>query len=493
MPPELVVAASPDDLLRAFLHEFPAPRAARHLLVRAGRVSAAAAHFAAVHTWDGTTLATAASRTALAATLRRGRFARAVILANNSDGSGYAPVVRFCRRCCRQVDIVFADGRRCTWPVPRPPQPRLQYRATAPRIGLDCRAFAPRRAGLGDYTAQVVPRLLRLLPECDFFLWHLPQQQSLPRARHAHWLPCPEQRLVPDEEARFQRRVTAARLDLFHALGPFGQVAGSQRNVQTVYDLAMHRFPQWFHPVAIAAHRRFFTPGLRAADGLVAISETVAGELRATFPRLAAPIVAAPLAPTVTPARHAAAIRRRHALPVRYLLFLGTIEPRKNLAALLRALLPLWRSGRLRLPLVVVGRRGWLCDDTLRLLQQAGSHIFWPGYVPEADLPALLAGAHLLIYPSLYEGFGLPVANAFALGVPVITGTSAALAETAADAALTVDVTRPRALAQAVLALAGDARLRATLIRRGRRRARTWSWDRHAAAVAGLYHTLLSR
>ena len=185
--------------------------------------------------------------------------------------------------------------------------------------------------------------------------------------------------------------------------------------------------------------------------------------------------------------------RERYGIAGRYLLFVGTLQPRKNLARVIEAfgcMIARTRDPDLRL--VVAGKQGWLFDAMglpaqVTRLGLAGRVIF-PGYVEDADLPALLSGATAFVFPSLYEGFGIPVLEAGACGVPVITSNTSSLPEVAGDpaagpeqaAALLVDPHDVDAIADAMARLSTDAALREELPRRGRENVKRFSWEKCA-------------
>jgi glycosyltransferase involved in cell wall biosynthesis len=187
-------------------------------------------------------------------------------------------------------------------------------------------------------------------------------------------------------------------------------------------------------------------------------------------------------------------VRERYGLPAQYLLFVGTLEPRKNLTTLLHAYALLRAEGLGDgLKLVIAGRAGWLYADifaTVKTLALEGEVIF-SGFVADEDLPDLYRGARLFVFPSLYEGFGLPILEAMASGIPVITSTTASMPEVAGDAAILVDPHDPKAVAEGMArVLAGD-QVRQTLIQRGLRRAQQFAWDSVARTTLDVYMALL--
>ncbi|NMG56615.1 glycosyltransferase family 4 protein [Aromatoleum aromaticum] len=187
-------------------------------------------------------------------------------------------------------------------------------------------------------------------------------------------------------------------------------------------------------------------------------------------------------------------VRRDYALPGRFFLFVGTLQPRKNLERLVQAHAMLPANVRRDCPLIVAGRSGWGCEDLVGRLEGGGlPDVRWLSYVPDADLPVMLALATALVFPSLYEGFGLPVLEAFAAGTPVIASSAASVPEVAGDAALLADPMDARGWCEAMAALADDDTLAGRLRESGRARARLFSWDRTAAELAQLYGQVVGR
>jgi glycosyltransferase involved in cell wall biosynthesis len=189
-----------------------------------------------------------------------------------------------------------------------------------------------------------------------------------------------------------------------------------------------------------------------------------------------------------------AAVRARYGLPDRYLLFVGTVEPRKNLTRLLAAFESIHADG-LTDGLVIVGKRGWLYGDFFARLEESPLReaVLFPGYVPDGDLPAFYAGAQALILPSVYEGFGLPVLEAMACGTPAVASSAPSIPEIGGDAALYFDPLDVEAMVGAIRRLLRDASLRDEMRRRGLAQATQFSWQRAAAETRAVYDALASR
>jgi glycosyltransferase involved in cell wall biosynthesis len=265
----------------------------------------------------------------------------------------------------------------------------------------------------------------------------------------------------------------------------------SGKLVYTVHDLSFFVLPS-AHTLynatncAVALARAV----ARGAE-LVAISAATRAELCRV---LEVPESAVALAPPGVDARFApqpeavvAALRERYLLPQGYVLFVGTREPRKNLTTLLAAHRLLPAPQREAHPLVLVGGDGW----GTALALEGDSAVRTLGVVDERDLPALYTGASVLAYPSLYEGFGLPVLEAMACGTPVAVGDHTSLPEVTGDAATVVDVRDPASVAEGIALLLGDRERAERQVRAGLERARRFPWSATAQAMREIYLGLL--
>ena len=187
-----------------------------------------------------------------------------------------------------------------------------------------------------------------------------------------------------------------------------------------------------------------------------------------------------------------AEVRERYGLTAPFFLFVGTIEPRKNLLGILQA----FQGIRATVPhrFVVVGARGWRYDQVFTFLQESGiaDAVSFLDYVPDVDLPAIYRLASFLAYPSFYEGFGLPIVEAFAAGVPVLTSRTSSMIEVGGDAAHYVDPSSLEDLRAGLLALCVREEYRRALVARGRQRVGRFSWDACAAETVRVYQRVLN-
>ncbi|MFP5503119.1 MAG: glycosyltransferase family 4 protein, partial [Candidatus Sericytochromatia bacterium] len=291
----------------------------------------------------------------------------------------------------------------------------------------------------------------------------------------------------------------AGASDVFHATNHLAPPARKSAVVATIHDLTAIRFPEWHAPYQRLV-ARYLPKSIRRTRLILADSQSTANDLMSYLDVPAekirvVPLAAAPHFDKPPSAEALLAVRARYGLAGPYYLFVGTLEPRKNLGALLLAYQKLPRAMQEAHPLVLVGSRGWE-DEKLISMIDALPTVRWLGRVPDADLPALMAEALAFVYPSRFEGFGLPVLEAMAAGAPVVTSTVSSLPEvtgTGAEAAgLLVEPEDVEGIAGAMRQLAEDEDLRESLIRRGRERAKTFSWDRTAELTLAAYREALS-
>jgi glycosyltransferase involved in cell wall biosynthesis len=264
----------------------------------------------------------------------------------------------------------------------------------------------------------------------------------------------------------------------------------------TVHDLVWRLFPSGLKFWGRFFQRTGLAIAAREAQAVVAVSQATRRDLAGLAPGLAPRVEVIPLAAEEPAAGLAeaeiAAVLRRYDLPAGYLLALGTLEPRKNHARLLQAYAALPAARRAPHPLVVAGAPGWNTPDLPAFAARLGlaGQVRWLGYVPEADRQALLQGALAVLYVSVYEGFGLPILEALAGGVPVLTSDLASMPEVAGEAALLVDPYDVGAITAALNRLLTEPGLRRALAEKGPAQARQFSFERMARAYHALYHRL---
>jgi alpha-1,3-rhamnosyl/mannosyltransferase len=260
------------------------------------------------------------------------------------------------------------------------------------------------------------------------------------------------------------------KIDVFHASNMVRNPPRKARLTATIHDLTTHLMPELHTPANIQADQGFADKVLKRAAGVIAVSESTRQDAIRLLGLDPARIHAIH---SGVPEVYFGAQPRPSERP--YVFFLGTIEPRKNLDTLLDA----WQNTRLRddFDLVIAGASGWGSEKTLARLRSRPPGVRYLGYVPEDELPGLTAGATAFIYPSLYEGFGFPVAQAMAAGVPVITSNTSCLPEIAGDGALLVDPRSAAEIQAAIEKMLTSPALRQQLRAAAIAKAREYRWE----------------
>jgi glycosyltransferase involved in cell wall biosynthesis len=368
------------------------------------------------------------------------------------------------------------------------------------KIGLDVRlAYYRRYSGIGQYSVHLAEQLPALDVNHAYTIIHSRKDHSPPHAARAQlsaaWTPSHhrfEQVALPLELARL-------RLDLLHSPDFIPPFRAAFRRVITVHDLNFLYYPQFL----TAESRRYYNDQIEravtVADHILADSHATKLDLIKLLNVPADKVSAVWLAPDrffgPIVAEEVAAARARLQLPERFVLFAGTLEPRKNVAGLLRAYRQ-WRDRGSRLPaLLLAGSRGWLFDETQALIDQLSlrQNVRWIDSPPAVDLVALYNAASALVLPSYYEGFGLTVLEAMACGTPTIISDRGSLPEIAGGASLVVDPDNTDELAEALARVIADEPLRRDLIERGFARVKDFSWDRCARETLAVYHQVLKQ
>jgi glycosyltransferase involved in cell wall biosynthesis len=362
------------------------------------------------------------------------------------------------------------------------------------RIAIDARALLPRATGIGTYTRGIAGALAELggVSVGLFTPRVLPEgRERGPWSVHADAHPFGmvwAQTTLPSRARAWGAEALLAAL----TIGPAFTVDGPPF-VSVVHDLTAWTHPEWHAGRTVVGFVPLWEPTARRAARFVCVSKATARELAQLYPETAPRIRVAPngVDGIYTPGSgpdgpEADAARRRHAAGARYVLFLGTIEPRKNVEALVGACERLWTKRRSRPDLVLAGGVGWRSGPVLRRIARSPyrDKIHFAGHVTVEEARDLYRGAEAFVYPSWSEGFGLPVLEAMACGAPVVTSTAEALVEVAGDAALHAPPESPAELAQAIERVLDEAPLAERLRAAGPPRAALFTWQRAAAETA---------
>lgn len=371
------------------------------------------------------------------------------------------------------------------------------------KVAIMARSLRPPLTGVGRYTLNLVQGVARLLapsPVTLFLTRDADGLDGLDCHRVLAPLPTPhevlrglwENTLVPLEVRRYG-------IDLYHSPNYTLPLHLPCRSVVTVHDLAF--LAPHFHQLRMRLYLRALTYlSLRRADHVIAVSQYTKERLEAHFPHLAGRVSVVhsgldPLFQCPPDQEAVQEFRERRGLGRPYVLFVGAIEPRKNLPRLIRAFeLAMGETG-LPHELVLCGPWGWRYGPTIRAWRRSPlrGRIRHTGYVPAQALPLWYAGADLLVYPSLCEGFGFPPLEAMAVGTPVVTSDSSSLPEVVGDGAITVSPTCVEAIAEAIGRVLTEPHLAEQLRERGRLRTLQFSWEEAAAQTVTIYRRVLSQ
>ena len=387
------------------------------------------------------------------------------------------------------------------------------------RVVIDGSPLIGPKSGVAAYTASLI-RALSLLPDQVTLTVFFDSLRIAPDAilsRH---------RLPSLSIARFRlpRRLlqllwrhsllpitsTAGPSDVVHSTNFAIYPVGHSRQVMMLYDLSIRQHPEWHFPERVREIERHLSR-ISRADAVLVATDHIARAAVAHLGLAPSRLCKVPLgveaqfhatgvkrmAPQPIPPEEdeAARIRQRYGLPHAYILFVGTIEPRKNLTTLLEAFAQLPAALRREHPLILAGHPGWRTEPIYAAAAdlRAEGTVRFLGGVPDQALPELYAGAVLFVYPSLDEGFGLPPLEAMACGTPVIISDAPALVEVSGPAARVVPRRDPGALTAALTDLLADPAERARLAAAGQRHASQFTWERTAQETLAVYRRVLGR
>jgi alpha-1,3-rhamnosyl/mannosyltransferase len=381
------------------------------------------------------------------------------------------------------------------------------------KIVINATPLLARRSGIGRYVYHLASNLTRLdsANEYTFFygysfgrsLRSQPDQVVMAaKAVATRLLKDPWRLREAIHRATFLAGRVARRFDLYHEPNyvplPFGGPL-----VITACDLSVLLYPESHPPQRVAWFERGFLPAVKRARRVITISHHVKQEivdrLGVNPSRIDVTYLAADDRFRPAPAEAVQRVLQSRGLPARYLLTVGTVEPRKNLATLLTAYARLPEDIREAHPLVIVGMQGWVGDSShygdiaalaerLRLAEK----VIFAGYLPDEELPAVYSGAAAFVFPSLYEGFGLPPLEAMACGTPVVSSNAASLPEVVGDAAVLFDPESAEALTAALERLLTHQADADALVARGIEQARRFSWERCARETLASYEAAVA-
>jgi len=356
--------------------------------------------------------------------------------------------------------------------------------------------------GSGQYLKYLLPALLELDSSLHITLIAPKPLSKLLAHKRLHGIIAPTPFRNPTsnlakvwfEQIAFPRMCRYIKVDMAHVPYFGSPLRPTCRTIVTIHDLIPLVLPAYQGSLLVRLYTVLVSISARHTDLIIADSEASRRDILIYLtmpPHRVRPIYLAP-APHYRPQTDLAALRQKYQLPDRFILYLGGFDVRKNVMGLLQAYAQLPESTRQNYPLVIAG--GIRKVDTpffpnpLVMAQQLGITIHSTGWVAEEDLPALYSAATFFVYPSQYEGFGLPVLEAMACGTPVITSNISSLPELAGNAALLIDPTNPAELAAVMRYLCNEPTLRADLQARGLAQVKQFSWAKTARQTLAVYN-----
>lgn len=366
------------------------------------------------------------------------------------------------------------------------------------RIGIDGIPLAEPKTGVGHYTFEIAVEVARQSPSDSFeVLSHLPFSDLDPAPANLGFIQLPVNSATKHWwTIGLPLYIRRARFDLFHGTNYDVPVWGGCPTVLTIHDLSQLLFPQTHEERRVKRARRRLPVMSRRATVIITPTQAVKSEVCEHLRIARDKVVVVNEAPRRSfqpmPLAQASATVQRLGIDDEFILYVGTIEPRKNLITLIRAFEEILRSTTLRPQLVIAGKKGWLNEELFAYIDSAklGDRLCFTGYLGDDELRALYSACRVMVYPALYEGAGLPTLEAMACGAAVITTDTPAIVEMVGDKARLFSPADFRALAQQIVELLTSPGARQSLSRAGIEHAARFTWERAAKETLKIYREI---
>lgn len=369
-------------------------------------------------------------------------------------------------------------------------------------VMIDATMVTRNKAGVGVYAKNLIQELIRIHPGPHFFVMVQDDDTEIDFGNRENVtmirVPAKLFRRLPLrfllEQAFLPLLLAKNRIDVLHSLHySFPLVRFRTKQVVTLHDMTFFNMPEVHEFVKIKYFRFFTRMAVRFADRIIFVSQSTRQDCIARLGPLrgSSSVIHLGKSEAFHPGLdlvRVQSVRDKYCLPQDFVLYVGTIEPRKNLAALVSAFAPI-SNQHPDLVLVIAGMKGWMYDGLLESIDRLNlqSRIIFTGFIPEEEKPFLIAGAQVFAYPSLYEGFGIPVLEALACGIPTLTSNVSSLPEVAGNAALLVDPTNFDEISSSLERLLSDQPLREELKRESLLQAAKFNWANTATATLHAY------
>ena len=369
------------------------------------------------------------------------------------------------------------------------------------KIGYDAKRAFLNSSGLGNYSRNTLNALFRFFPENEYILFTPEIKDRLFDNYKRFKVVSPQNRIVKKMKSLWRSLFLVPHLkrhdvDLFHGLSnelPKGIHKSGIPSVVTIHDLIFMRYPEFYRPIDRKIYFKKVKYACHSADKIVAISKQTKHDIETFFrvPPEKIELIYQPVAPIFFEKQNTSEIHEKHHLPEKFILSVGTIEPRKNQLALLQAL----HSKEIKVPVVFVGKQttSYLAEMKRFMKEnEMESQVKFLSNISDADLAALYQTATLSVYISVFEGFGLPVIESMACGCPVVTSSVSVLPETAGHAAVFCNPAKTEEIAQKVTLLLENEDFRNEIIEKGKQRAEQFQPESYAKKLISLYAEILN-
>lgn len=368
-------------------------------------------------------------------------------------------------------------------------------------IGFDAKRAFHNRSGLGNYSRSTIQLLSHFYPENHYFLFSKKESQILFKTSDKQLIVEPKNGLssmFPNywRSWGLHRQISDLKLDIFHGLSnelPLNIKRTRVKSVVTIHDLIFLRYPEYYSKIDRQIYSFKFRHTCQVADKIIAISESTKKDIVSFFGTDPGKIdvvyqTCDPAFRIPVDAGKKKEIRTKYELPEQFILFLGTIEKRKNVLTLIKAYL----NEKIDIPLVIAGKPTDYLAEINHFIGQdnSGKQIIFRHNIESPDLPALYQSAMLFVYPSVFEGFGIPILEALYSGVPVITSTGSCFAETGGNAALYCDPYDSGQIGTSISKVLNDSNLRQSMIQSGLKHAQKFNEEIVAANLMKVYSNL---
>lgn len=364
------------------------------------------------------------------------------------------------------------------------------------RIGIIADSLGSSFTGIGNYAYNLLKNLPEIEEDNEFVV--ICSNINIPVPLKCNSLVVSTPRFICRKIIRklviLPYKLNDLNFDIVHDTYHFGPslFSSTYRKVVTIFDLSPHLFPETHRLSTVMAHKFLLPLILKKADCIITISNSTKNDLKhlkvdagkIKVIHLAADEKFQPL-----DKEKIQTFKTKYNLNFRFLLYIGTLEPRKNIPTLIQAFSNLKKKHVLPHKLVIAGKKGWKYKSIFELIEKLNlqDDVIFTGYVPDEDLPALYNAADLFVFPSLYEGFGLPPLEAMACGCPVITSNTSSLPEVVGDAGIMIDPYDVDGLAEAIYNVLTNMELKEDMVKKGLERAKMFSWEKTAKETLKVY------